>query len=247
MHAGASSNLVGKRPKYRRVLLKISGEALMADREFGLDPTMVAQVASEIKSVSSLGVEVCLVIGGGNIFRGVSASADGMERASADYMGMLATVINALAVQSALEAIGVSTRVQSAIPMNAVCEPYVRRRAQRHMDKGRIVIFAAGTGNPYFTTDTAAALRASEMECGALLKATKVDGVYESDPVLNPDAERYDTLSYMDVLSRDLKVMDAAAISLARENSIPIIVFSINKKDGFADVIEGNGCFTLIS
>lgn len=247
MHAGASSNLVGKRPKYRRVLLKISGEALMADREFGLDPTMVAQVASEIKSVSSLGVEVCLVIGGGNIFRGVSASADGMERASADYMGMLATVINALAVQSALETIGVSTRVQSAIPMNAVCEPYVRRRAQRHMDKGRIVIFAAGTGNPYFTTDTAAALRASEMECGALLKATKVDGVYESDPVLNPDAERYDTLSYMDVLSRDLKVMDAAAISLARENSIPIIVFSINKKDGFADVIEGNGCFTLIS
>ena len=247
MHAGASSNLVEKRPKYRRVLLKISGEALMADREFGLDPTMVAQVASEIKSVSSLGVEVCLVIGGGNIFRGVSASADGMERASADYMGMLATVINALAVQSALEAIGVSTRVQSAIPMNAVCEPYVRRRAQRHMDKGRIVIFAAGTGNPYFTTDTAAALRASEMECGALLKATKVDGVYESDPVLNPDAERYDTLSYMDVLSRDLKVMDAAAISLARENSIPIIVFSINKKDGFADVIEGNGCFTLIS
>lgn len=247
MHAGASSNLVEKRPKYRRVLLKISGEALMADREFGLDPTMVAQVASEIKSVSSLGVEVCLVIGGGNIFRGVSASADGMERASADYMGMLATVINALAVQSALETIGVSTRVQSAIPMNAVCEPYVRRRAQRHMDKGRIVIFAAGTGNPYFTTDTAAALRASEMECGALLKATKVDGVYESDPVLNPDAERYDTLSYMDVLSRDLKVMDAAAISLARENSIPIIVFSINKKDGFADVIEGNGCFTLIS
>ena len=219
----------------------------MADREFGLDTDMVSQVAAEIKSVSALGVEVCLVIGGGNIFRGVSVSAGGMERASADYMGMLATVMNALAVQSALELNGVPTRVQSAIPMNAVCEPYVRRRAARHMEKGRVVIFAAGTGNPYFTTDTAAALRASEMECGALLKATKVDGVYESDPLLDPDAERYDTLSYMDVLSHDLKVMDASAISLARENSIPIIVFSINEKDGFANVIRGNGRFTLIS
>ena len=219
----------------------------MADREFGLDTDMVSQVAAEIKSVSALGVEVCLVIGGGNIFRGVSVSAGGMERASADYMGMLATVMNALAVQSALELNGVPTRVQSAIPMNAVCEPYVRRRAARHMEKGRVVIFAAGTGNPYFTTDTAAALRASEMECGALLKATKVDGVYESDPLLDPDAERYDTLSYMDVLSHDLKVMDASAISLARENSIPIIVFSINEKDGFANVIKGNGRFTLIS
>ena len=219
----------------------------MADREFGLDTDMVSQVAAEIKSVSALGVEVCLVIGGGNIFRGISVSAGGMERASADYMGMLATVMNALAVQSALELDGVPTRVQSAIPMNAVCEPYVRRRAARHMEKGRVVIFAAGTGNPYFTTDTAAALRASEMECGALLKATKVDGVYESDPLLDPDAERYDTLSYMDVLSHDLKVMDASAISLARENSIPIIVFSINEKDGFANVIRGNGRFTLIS
>ena len=219
----------------------------MADREFGLDTDMVSQVAAEIKSVSALGVEVCLVIGGGNIFRGVSISAGGMERASADYMGMLATVMNALAVQSALELDGVPTRVQSAIPMNAVCEPYIRRRAARHMEKGRVVIFAAGTGNPYFTTDTAAALRASEMECGALLKATKVDGVYEADPLLDPDAKRYDTLSYMDVLSRDLKVMDASAISLARENSIPIIVFSINEKDGFADVIKGNGRFTLIS
>ena len=219
----------------------------MADREFGLDTNMVSQVAAEIKSVSALGVEVCLVIGGGNIFRGVSISAGGMERASADYMGMLATVMNALAVQSALELDGVPTRVQSAIPMNAVCEPYIRRRAARHMEKGRVVIFAAGTGNPYFTTDTAAALRASEMECGALLKATKVDGVYEADPLLDPDAKRYDTLSYMDVLSRDLKVMDASAISLARENSIPIIVFSINEKDGFANVIKGNGRFTLIS
>ena len=239
--------MASNKPIYSRVLLKISGEALMADREFGLDTDMVSQVAAEIKSVSALGVEVCLVIGGGNIFRGVSVSAGGMERASADYMGMLATVMNALAVQSALELDGVPTRVQSAIPMNAVCEPYVRRRAARHMEKGRVVIFAAGTGNPYFTTDTAAALRASEMECGALLKATKVDGVYESDPLLDPDAERYDTLSYMDVLSHDLKVMDASAISLARENSIPIIVFSINEKDGFANVIKGNGRFTLIS
>ena len=247
MHAGAAPNMASNKPMYNRVLLKISGEALMADREFGLDPAMVSQVATEIKSVSSLGVEVCLVIGGGNIFRGVSVSAEGMERASADYMGMLATVMNALAVQSALELAGVATRVQSAIPMNAVCEPYIRRRAARHMEKGRVVIFAAGTGNPYFTTDTAAALRASEMECGALLKATKVDGVYGADPLLDPDAERYDTLSYMDVLSRDLKVMDAAAISLARENSIPIIVFSINEKDGFANVIKGNGRFTLIS
>lgn len=239
--------MAGKKSKFNRVLLKISGEALMADREFGLDPDMVAQVASEIKSVNDLGAEVCLVIGGGNIFRGVSGAADGMERASADYMGMLATVINALAVQSALETLGVDTRVQSAIPMNAVCEPYIRRRAARHMEKGRVVIFAAGTGNPYFTTDTAAALRASEMECDALLKATKVDGVYAADPMVEPDAKRYDHLTYMDVLSRDLKVMDAAAIALARENEIPIIVFSISEKGGFANVIRGDGRFTVIS
>ncbi len=219
----------------------------MADREFGLDQVTVERVSHEIKAVYDFGVQICLVIGGGNIFRGVSSAADGMERASADYMGMLATVMNALAVQSNLETLGVDTRVQSAIPMDAVCEPYIRRRAVRHMEKGRVVIFAAGTGNPYFTTDTAAALRASEMECDILLKATKVDGVYSSDPITNPDAIRYDQLSYMDVLAQDLKVMDAAAISLARENGIPIIVFSLNEEGGFANVIKGEGTFTTIS
>ncbi|MBO43960.1 MAG: UMP kinase [Rhodospirillaceae bacterium] len=239
---------MGKRKSdFNRVLLKISGEALMADREFGLDQVTVERVSHEIKAVYDFGVQICLVIGGGNIFRGVSSAADGMERASADYMGMLATVMNALAVQSNLETLGVDTRVQSAIPMDAVCEPYIRRRAVRHMEKGRVVIFAAGTGNPYFTTDTAAALRASEMECDILLKATKVDGVYSSDPITNPDAIRYDQLSYMDVLAQDLKVMDAAAISLARENGIPIIVFSLNEEGGFANVIKGEGTFTTIS
>ncbi len=239
---------MGKRKSdFNRVLLKISGEALMADREFGLDQVTVERVSHEIKAVYDFGVQICLVIGGGNIFRGVSSAADGMERASADYMGMLATVMNALAVQSNLETLGVDTRVQSAIPMDAVCEPYIRRRAVRHMEKGRVVIFAAGTGNPYFTTDTAAALRASEMECDILLKATKVDGVYSSDPITNPDASRYDQLSYMDVFAQDLKVMDAAAISLARENGIPIIVFSLNEEGGFANVIKGEGTFTTIS
>ena len=236
-----------RKSDFNRVLLKVSGEALMADRVFGLDQKMVQRVSREIKSVNDFGVQVCLVIGGGNIFRGVSGAAGGMERASADYMGMLATVMNALALQSNLETLGVDTRVQSAIPMDAVCEPYIRRRAVRHMEKGRVVIFAAGTGNPYFTTDTAAALRASEMECNALLKATKVDGVYSDDPATNLDAIRYDKLSYMDVLAQDLKVMDAAAISLARENSIPIIVFSINEEGGFANVIRGEGKFTTIS
>ena len=239
---------MGKRKSdFNRVLLKISGEALMANREFGLDQVTVERVSHEIKAVYDFGVQICLVIGGGNIFRGVSSAADGMERASADYMGMLATVMNALAVQSNLETLGVDTRVQSAIPMDAVCEPYIRRRAVRHMEKGRVVIFAAGTGNPYFTTDTAAALRASEMECDILLKATKVDGVYSSDPITNPDASRYDQLSYMDVFAQDLKVMDAAAISLARENGIPIIVFSLNEEGGFANVIKGEGTFTTIS
>ena len=239
---------MGKRKSdFNRVLLKISGEALMANREFGLDQVTVERVSHEIKAVYDFGVQICLVIGGGNIFRGVSSAADGMERASADYMGMLATVMNALAVQSNLETLGVDTRVQSAIPMDAVCEPYIRRRAVRHMEKGRVVIFAAGTGNPYFTTDTAAALRASEMECDILLKATKVDGVYSSDPITNPDASRYDQLSYTDVLAQDLKVMDAAAISLARENGIPIIVFSLNEEGGFANVIKGEGTFTTIS
>ncbi len=232
---------------YRRVLLKISGEALMGSGEYGLDPATVNRLAREVKAVHELGVEICLVSGGGNIFRGNAAAEFGMQRASADYMGMLATIINALALQSALERIGVRTRVQSAIPMQTVCEPYIRRRAQRHMEKGRVVIFAAGTGNPFFTTDTAAALRASEMGCDALLKGTKVDGVYDSDPVTNRQAKRYDRLTYLDVLSRDLKVMDAAAISLARENQIPIIVFSVYAEGAFAEVVKGAGVHTIIS
>ncbi len=234
-------------PKYRRVLLKLSGEALMGDQSYGLDPKVVGRIAREVKTVHQLGVQVALVIGGGNIFRGLKGAAQGMERATADYMGMLATVINSLAVQSALERLGVVTRVLSAIGMQAVCEPYIRRRAIRHMEKGRVVIFAAGTGNPFFTTDTAAALRASEMECDALLKATKVDGVYSADPLKDRSAERYDKLTYLDVLSRDLQVMDAAAISLARENGIPILVFSIQNDGGFADVVKGQGRFTIIT
>ncbi len=233
--------------RYRRVLLKISGEALMGGREFGLDPEIVKRIAGEVKSAVALGAELCLVIGGGNIFRGIAGAAQGMQRASADYMGMLATVINALAMQNALEQLGVQTRVQSAIPMATVCEPYIRRRAQRHLEKGRVVIFAAGTGNPFFTTDTAAALRASEMGCQALMKGTKVDGVYSADPMRDPKAERFQQLTHLEVLSRDLKVMDAAAVSLARENRIPILVFSIHKPGGFAEVLTGKGKFTIIS
>ena len=234
-------------PRYRRVLLKLSGEALMGDQGHGLDPKIVSRLAAEVKSVHALGAEICLVIGGGNIFRGLAGAAQGMERTTADYMGMLATVINSLAMQSALERQQVPTRVLSAISMQAVCEPYIRRRAIRHMEKGRVVIFAAGTGNPFFTTDTAAALRASEMGCNALLKATKVDGVYSADPHKDKTAERFERLSYLDVLSRDLQVMDAAAISLARENRIPILVFSIHTDGGFADVVTGKGRFTIIS
>ena len=232
---------------YRRVLLKISGEALMGEREFGLDPQMLDRLAGEIGQVVGQGVQVCVVIGGGNIFRGVSGAAAGMERATADYMGMLATVINSLAVQNALERQGLQTRVLSAIPMATVSEPYIRRRAVRHMEKGRVVIFAAGTGNPFFTTDTAAALRASEMDCDALLKGTKVDGVYSADPHKDPTAVRYDRLDYMEVLSRDLKVMDAAAISLARENHIPILVFSINDPGAFAAIFQGKGHYTVVT
>lgn len=235
------------KPKYQRVLLKLSGEALMGEREFGLDTETVDRVAAEIKTVAELGIEVCLVVGGGNIFRGVSGASAGMDRASADYMGMLATVMNALAMQSALEGIGTHTRVLSAIPMQSVSEPYIRRRAVRHMEKGRIVIFAAGTGNPFFTTDMAAALRASEMGCDALLKATKVDGVYSADPETDPNATRFDQLSYLDVLSQDLKVMDAAAVSLARENNIPILVFSIHNAGAFVEVVKGGGTYTIIS
>ena len=233
-------------PRYKRVLLKISGEALMGDREFGLEPEMVERVAAEVGTVHRLGIQLALVIGGGNIFRGVSGAAVGMERASADYMGMLATVINSLAMQSALEQQGVQTRVQSAIPMASIAEPYIRRRAIRHMEKGRVVIFAAGTGNPFFTTDTAAALRASEMACDVLVKGTKVDGVYDSDPMKNEGARRYQRLTYLQVLSEDLNVMDHAAISLARENAIPIVVFSMFQPGAFAAVLNGEGRYTII-
>ena len=234
-------------PRYRRVLLKISGEALMGKGEYGLETETVTRIAGEVKAVRETGAQVCLVIGGGNIFRGVSGAASGMERSSADYMGMLATVINALSMQSALERIGVQTRVQSAIPMATVCEPYIRRRAIRHMEKGRVVIFAAGTGNPFFTTDTAAALRASEMGCDALLKGTQVDGVYTADPKKVKDAVRYERLCYQEVLAKDLKVMDASAISLARDNRIPILVFSIHAAGAFAEVVAGRGHYTIIT
>ncbi|KAB7739302.1 UMP kinase [Parvibaculum sedimenti] len=236
-----------KKPLYKRVLLKVSGEALMGDQQYGINVETVDRIAREIKQATDIGVEVCLVIGGGNIFRGLSGAAKGMERASADYMGMLATVMNALAMQNALERFGVPTRVLSAIPMMTVCEPYVRRRAVRHMEKGRVVIFAAGTGNPFFTTDTAAALRATEMGCDALLKGTQVDGVYSADPHKVKDAERYDHLTYMDVLAKDLQVMDTSAIALARENGIPIIVFSIHNDGGFVNVLTGDGRCTIIS
>ncbi len=233
-------------PRYQKVLLKVSGEVLMGDQGYGIDMKTVQAVAEEIAEVVRHGVSLCLVIGGGNIFRGLSTAAKGMERASADYMGMLATVMNALAMQNALERIGVDTRVQSALEMNPVSEPYIRRRALRHLEKGRVVIFAAGTGNPFFTTDTAAALRAAEMGCDALLKGTQVDGVYSADPRKNPKAERYTTLTYLDMLSRDLAVMDAAAISLARENHLPIIVFNIHEPGAFTAVMKGEGRFTTV-
>ena len=233
--------------RYKRVLLKVSGEALMGDNAFGIDPKTVERISNEIKTVTELGAQVCLVIGGGNIFRGISGEAAGLERGTADYMGMLATVMNALAMQGGLERIDVPTRVQSAIPMSTICEPFIRRRAIRHMEKGRVVIFAAGTGSPYFTTDTAAALRATEMNCDAIFKGTQVDGVYSADPLKAADAERYDRLTFLDVLSRDLRVMDAPAISLARENNIPILVFSIHNPNAFADVVQGEGAFTIIS
>ncbi len=234
-------------PRYKRVLLKLSGEALMGGGEYGLDEATVNRIAAEVRAVCDLGVEVAIVVGGGNIFRGVSGAAKGIERASADYMGMLATVINALALQNALERAGVHARVLSAIPMSTVCEPYIRRRAIRHLEKKRVVVFAAGTGNPFFTTDTAAALRASEMGCDAILKGTKVDGVYSADPRKDPTATRYDRLDYLEVLSRDLRVMDASAISLARENRIPILVFSIQEPGGFAEVVAGSGRFTIVA
>lgn len=232
---------------YKRVMLKMSGEVLMGENEFGLEPNTVKRVASDIKEVVDLGIEVCVVVGAGNIFRGVSGAADGMDRTTADYMGMLGIVINALALQNALEHMGVYTRVQSAIRMDSICEPYIRRKAMRHMEKGRVVIFAAGTGNPYFTTDTGAALRASEMDCDVIMKGTKVDGVYSADPQKNPDAEHYDRISYIDVLTKDLRVMDATAISLARENNIPIVVFSIREEGNFAQVAQSKGKYTVVT
>ncbi len=230
----------------KRVLLKVSGEALMGRREYGLDTDTVSKIAADITVVFRMGIEVCLVIGGGNIFRGISGAASGMERSQADSMGMLATVMNALAMQTALERGGAPTRVLSAIPMASICEPFIRRRAVRHMEKGRVVVFAAGTGNPFFTTDTAAALRAAEMGCDMLLKGTQVDGVYSADPRKHANAVRYDELTYHDVLARDLGVMDAAAISLARENGLPIVVFNIHAPGAFAQVMRGEGKFTRI-
>ncbi|HEX6142655.1 MAG TPA: UMP kinase [Geminicoccaceae bacterium] len=234
-------------PRFSRVLLKMSGELLMGRQGYGHDPAMLRQLGDDVLAVNGQGIEQCLVIGGGNIVRGGVAAASGIERANADYMGMLATVINALAVQSVLEQMGVQTRVLSAIPMSSVCEPYIRRRAIRHMEKGRVVICAAGTGNPFFTTDTAAALRAAELSCDVLLKGTKVDGVYDADPVRHPGARRFERLTYHEVLARDLKVMDASAISLARESAIPIIVFAIHRPGSLISVLRGDGAHTMIS
>ena len=236
----------GSQGQFKRVLLKISGEALMGDQGYGLHPPTVERIAAEVKTVHDLGAEICMVIGGGNIFRGLQGSAQGMERTTADYMGMLATVMNALAMQSSLEEQGVHTRVVSAIPLDQVCEPYIRRRAVRHLEKKRVVIFAAGTGNPYFTTDTAATLRASEMACEAIFKGTQVDGIYDKDPKRHSDAVRYDAVTYDDVLQKRLKVMDASAIALARDNNLPIIVFSLDEPGGFRGILSGNGTYTKV-
>ena len=234
------------RPSFKRILLKLSGEALMGPGQFGIDPDTVAGMAAEVKAAKEAGFEICLVIGGGNIFRGMAGAAKGMDRAQADYMGMLATVMNALAVQNALEQMGVETRVQSAIKMDQVCEPVIRRRAERHLAKGRVVIFAAGVGSPYFTTDTGAALRAAEMKCSALFKGTSVDGVYDADPKKVAGAKRYDTIGFDRVLADDLKVMDAAAVALCRDNNIPIVVFNIREHGNLADVLAGRGTATIV-
>ena len=236
----------GSQVQFKRVLLKISGEALMGDQGYGLHPPTVERIAAEVKTVHDLGAEICMVIGGGNIFRGLQGSAQGMERTTAAYMRMLATVMNALAMQSSLEGQGVHTRVVSAIPMDQVCEPYIRRRAVRHLEKKRVVIFAAGTGNPYFTTDTAATLRASEMACEAIFKGTQVDGIYDKDPKQHADAVRYDAVTYDEVLQKRLKVMDASAIALARDNNLPIIVFSLDEPGGFRGILSGNGTYTKV-
>jgi len=232
--------------RYKRILLKLSGEVLMGNQQFGIDPEFVAELAKEVKLAKETGLEICLVIGGGNIFRGMAGAAKGMDRAQADYMGMLATVMNALAMQNALEQLGVDTRVQSAIQMDAVCEPVIRRRAERHLEKGRVVIFAAGVGSPYFTTDSGAALRAAEMKCDALFKGTSVDGVYDSDPKMNTQAKRFDSVPYGRVLADNLKVMDASAVALCRDNEIPIVVFSIREKGNLARVLAGEGVQTIV-
>jgi uridylate kinase len=234
------------RQRFKRILLKLSGEALMGTGQFGIDPETVARMAGEVKAAKDAGYELCLVIGGGNIFRGMAGAAKGMDRAQADYMGMLATVMNALAMQNALEQLGVDTRVQSAIQMDQVCEPVIRRRAERHLQKGRVVIFAAGVGSPYFTTDSGAALRAAEMKCDALFKGTSVDGVYNADPKKVSSATRYETLSFNKVLSDDLKVMDASAVALCRDNNIPIVVFSIRDEGNLARVLAGDGVATIV-
>ncbi|NLR71282.1 UMP kinase [Novosphingobium sp. ERN07] len=233
-------------PSYKRILLKLSGEVLMGEQQFGIDTDYVARVAQEVKEVRDSGLQICLVIGGGNIFRGMAGAAKGMDRAQADYMGMLATVMNALAMQNALEQLGVPTRVQSAVQMDQVCEPVIRRRAERHLEKGRIVIFAAGVGAPYFTTDSGAALRAAEMKCDALLKGTSVDGVYDADPKKDAAAKRYETVDYDTVLADNLKVMDASAVALCRDNNIPIVVFSIRERGNLARVLSGEGTQTIV-
>jgi uridylate kinase len=235
-----------RRPRYRRILLKVSGEALLGDRPYGVDPAFCSFIAAQVADVQALGVEVAIVVGGGNIFRGMAAAAKGMDRATGDYIGMLATAMNALALQDAIEKAGVPTRVMSAIAMNEVAEPYIRRRAQRHLEKGRVVIFAAGTGNPYFTTDTAAALRAVEIGAEVILKATKVDGVYDTDPLKDPTAVRHDHLTYADVLNGRLQILDATAISLCMENDLPIIVFDLNQPDNIRRVASGEPVGTRI-
>ena len=240
-------NINNKKNIFSRIMIKLSGEALLGNKEFGIDSDIVNKITHDIVSLSKTNTEICIVVGGGNIFRGVAGASQGIERGTADSMGMLATVINAMAIQNSIERLGVASRVLSAVPMQTVCEPFIRRRAVRHLEKKRIVIFAGGTGNPYFTTDTAAALRAAEMNCSVLMKGTQVDGVYSSDPNINKDAKRYDNITYSKVLSDNLGIMDASAISLARDNNIPIVVFSINKINALSSIIKGEGVKTIIS
>ena len=241
------NNINNKKNIFSRVMIKLSGEALLGNKEFGIDSDIVDKITYDIVALSKTNTEICIVVGGGNIFRGVAGASQGIERGTADSMGMLATVINAMAIQNSIERLGVASRVLSAVPMQTVCEPFIRRRAIRHLEKNRIVIFAGGTGNPYFTTDTAAALRAAEMNCTVLMKGTQVDGVYDSDPIKNKNAKRYNNITYSKVLSDNLAIMDASAISLARDNSIPIVVFSINSKNALSSIINGDGIKTIIS